>query len=157
MPPACPQYATLKVGTDEAACLERARQYSEWCGNQLHQQTIVTYAPTGASAAYPPDDVVEKALRALSDGAPLNPTAEPSTASEHPPGGEPGGTGQDGNTAEEDGGGAGVRPGSYGRSEVDREEDSVGAAQGSLRAMVLMVVNSVLQSLLRLLRSVFRK
>ena len=35
------------------------------CGNHLHQQIIVIYTPTGATMPYPPEEVVEEALRVL--------------------------------------------------------------------------------------------
>ena len=54
----------MGVGVSEERCLARAREYSEWCGNKMYQQIIATFTPTGATRAYPPDDVVEAASRA---------------------------------------------------------------------------------------------
>jgi hypothetical protein len=44
------------VGSVEAACLARARDYHEWCENTRQQSVTATFIPTGVSTAFPPGD-----------------------------------------------------------------------------------------------------
>lgn len=55
-PRACADDSTKQVGTIEAACLARARDYYEWCENTRQQRITATFVPTGAAATFPPND-----------------------------------------------------------------------------------------------------
>ena len=94
-------YNHMGVGASEGRCLARSKEYFEWCGNELHQQIMATYIPTGEvklpacrmpcvadvmrlkwlpralsqGSVFPSDDVVEQAIERLSAAAP--PAAPP--------------------------------------------------------------------------------
>lgn len=40
-------YNHMDVGASEGRCLARPKEIFEWCGNELHQQIMATYIPTG--------------------------------------------------------------------------------------------------------------
>ena len=70
-------YEHMGVGSSEARCLLRAKEYFDWCRNDWHQQIIVTFAPTGAQHVFPADEVVEQAIERLSAAAaPAAPAAQ---------------------------------------------------------------------------------
>ena len=50
------QYEHLNVGSSAQACLDRAKQYWEWCENDKNHPVFVNHAPSGESSSFPPDD-----------------------------------------------------------------------------------------------------
>ena len=44
-------YNHMGVGKSEERCLARSKEYFEWCANDLHQQIMATYIPTGEVSA----------------------------------------------------------------------------------------------------------
>ena len=46
-------YQDYHVGTNETRCLQRSKDYWEWCGNSLAQLVVAFFVPSGSELAHP--------------------------------------------------------------------------------------------------------